>query len=96
MSIESRLTRLRALAERVERLPASPRRQWMLSETRVWLVDVETGEPPRAMRPLAAEPPPRSAEQAPWSTAGSEPLGGFGETTSETPGRVGSMHWESS
>jgi hypothetical protein len=57
VSIESRLTRLRALAERVERLPAAPRRQWMLSEARARVVDVETGEAPRGMRPLAADAP---------------------------------------
>jgi hypothetical protein len=63
MSIDSRLTRLRALVDQLERLPASTRRQWMLSEARARLVDVETGETPRAMRPLAEDPPPDSAEQ---------------------------------
>jgi hypothetical protein len=75
MSIDRRLTRLRALVDRLERLPASnPRRPWMLSDTRARVVDVETGEAPRAMRPLAADLPPRSAEQAPRSTARPEPL----------------------
>lgn len=75
MSTDSRLARLRALVDRLERLPAStPRLQWMLSETRARLVDVETGEAARAMRPLAADLSPRSAEQVPRSTARSEPL----------------------
>ena len=66
MSIDSRLTRLRALVDRLERLPAStPRRQWMLLETRARMVDVETGEAPRAMRPLVADVPPRSADENP-------------------------------
>jgi hypothetical protein len=73
MSIDSRLTRLRALVEQVERLPASPRRQWMLSEARARVVDVETGEAPRGMRPLAADAPARSAQQALRAIDESEP-----------------------
>ena len=73
MSIDSRLTRLRALVDKLERLPASTSREWMLSEARARLVDVETGEAPRAMRPLAADPPPPPPEPPPRSTAGSQP-----------------------
>jgi len=74
MSIDGRLTRLRALVDQLERLPASTRRQWMLSEARARMADVETGEAPRAMRPLAANPPPRSADLPPRPAASSEPL----------------------
>jgi hypothetical protein len=37
----------------------------MLTEARARLVDVETGERPRAMRPLVAPPPARSSEPPP-------------------------------
>jgi hypothetical protein len=50
---EGRLTRLRALIDRLERLPASPESDWMLREARARMVDVETGEPPGEMRPFA-------------------------------------------
>src|SRR5215203_4896607 len=50
---------LRALVERLERLPASARREWMLQEARARMVDVETGVEPRAMRAQEeAAPPP--------------------------------------
>ncbi len=52
-----RLTRLRALVDRLERLPESARREWMLQEARARLVDVETGVEPRPMRTLDQEPP---------------------------------------
>ena len=47
-----RLTQLRALVDRLERLPASTRRDWMLQEARSRMVDVETGDKPRPMRTL--------------------------------------------
>ena len=59
MAPDRRLMQLRALVDRLERLPASPRREWMLREARVRLVDVETGDEPRPMRTLheaSAEP----------------------------------------
>jgi len=52
MSGDHRLTRLRALVDRLQRLPASAQREWMLGEVRARVVDVETGEPPRPMRAL--------------------------------------------
>jgi hypothetical protein len=55
--MHDRLERLRALVGRLERLPESTERDWMLAEARARLVDVETGERPRAMRPLAADLP---------------------------------------
>ena len=55
MADESRLAQLRALVARLERLPASPRREWMLEATRARMVDVETGFPPETMRPLDTE-----------------------------------------
>ena len=55
MADESRLAQLRALVARLERLPASPRREWMLEEARARMVDVETGFPSETMRPLDAE-----------------------------------------
>jgi hypothetical protein len=58
MSEEGRLTRLRSLIARLERLPASPESEWMLREARARLVDVETGERPAEMRPRAEDPPP--------------------------------------
>jgi hypothetical protein len=60
--VDSRLTRLRALVDRLERLPASARREWTLAEARARMVDVETGYTPRAMRPLEPDPPIRPTE----------------------------------
>jgi hypothetical protein len=57
MAFDRRLTRLRALVDRIERLPASARREWMLQEARARMVDVETGVEPRQMRTLDEEPP---------------------------------------
>ncbi len=56
MDGDRRLTQLRALIARLERLPESPRREWMLQEARARLVDVETGFEPRPMRSHAEEP----------------------------------------
>jgi hypothetical protein len=64
MSTDDRLTRLRTLIARLERLPASPESAWMLGEARARLVDVETGERPRGMRPLAVDPPPVAPRRA--------------------------------
>ena len=58
MDGDRRLTQLRALIARLERLPESPRREWMLQEARARMVDVETGYEPRPMRSLAEEPAP--------------------------------------
>ena len=56
MASDRRLVRLRALVDRLERLPASERREWMLEEARARMVDVETGDEPRPLRTLDEEP----------------------------------------
>jgi hypothetical protein len=80
VSTDDRLTRLRALIARLERLPASPESEWMLREARARMVDVETGERPGELRPLAVEPPaeaPRRQREAatkrPTEARSSEP-----------------------
>ena len=50
MASDRRLKRLRVLLDRIECLPASARREWMLQEVRSRLVDVETGVEPPPMR----------------------------------------------
>jgi hypothetical protein len=57
MFADDRLTRLRALVAELERLPASPRAEWMLAQARARLVDVETGERTQALRPLDEDSP---------------------------------------
>jgi len=58
-----RLAQLRAMVDRLERLPASTQRDWMLQEARSRMVDVETGDEPRPMRRLDEEPPARPPER---------------------------------
>jgi hypothetical protein len=55
MNDGQRLERLHLLRDRLERQPASPDRDWMLSEVRARAVDVETSARPRPMRPFDAE-----------------------------------------
>jgi hypothetical protein len=65
MSDGTRLQRLHLVRARLERLPASAHRDWMLSEVRARAVDVETGAQPRSMRQFDAEaaiPPRETAE----------------------------------
>jgi hypothetical protein len=62
VSVDPRLARLRALVDRLERLPASARREWALAEVRARIVDVETGFTPRTMRALESDPPIRPTE----------------------------------
>jgi hypothetical protein len=64
MNDRDRLEQLRALLVRLERMPASAERDWMLGEVRARAVDVETGETSVAMRAPAgdgAEPEPPAA-----------------------------------
>jgi hypothetical protein len=60
--LDPRLTRLRALVDRLERLPESAEREWALAEVRARIVDVETGFTPRTMRALEPDPPILSTE----------------------------------
>ena len=62
-SDDPRLTRLRALIAKLERLPASTQRERALTEVRARIVDVETGEVPRAMRPVEEPAPPEPASK---------------------------------
>jgi hypothetical protein len=64
--VNDRLDHLRGLLERLERMPASANRDWMLAQVRGRAVDVETSTAPAPMRPLphdeleatkVAEPP---------------------------------------
>jgi hypothetical protein len=50
MNDRGRLEQLRALLVRLERMPISAERDWMLGEVRARAVDVETGVNPAAMR----------------------------------------------
>jgi septal ring-binding cell division protein DamX len=50
MNDRDRLEQLRGMLDRLERMPASPDRDWLLSEVRARTVDVETGAPPAPMR----------------------------------------------
>src|SRR5690349_1930470 len=52
---DTRLDRLRALAGRLERLPASAERDWVIKEVRSRAADVETGDSARAMRAFDAD-----------------------------------------
>jgi len=54
MNDRDRLVQLRSMLDRLERMPASPHRDWMLSEVRARAVDVETGVAGR-MRPLPGD-----------------------------------------
>jgi len=53
-----RLQRLRDLVDQLERLPASPDRDRVLTEVRSRAVDVDTGVTPRAMLPVREPTPP--------------------------------------
>jgi hypothetical protein len=64
MNDRDRLHQIRALRERLERLPASPQRDRILRDVRSRAVDIESGMPAAPMRPaveedeaLLAEPP---------------------------------------
>src|SRR5919106_837919 len=59
-----RVKRLKDLIDLLERLPASPERDRVLSEVRSRAVDVDTGVTPRAMLPLR-EPVPAPARPKP-------------------------------
>jgi len=60
MATEPRIQRLRDMVAQLERLPASPDRDRLLSEVRSRAVDVDTGVTPRSMLPMR-EPEPEPA-----------------------------------
>ena len=64
MAVE-RVKRLKDLVDQIERLPASPDRDRLLSEIRSRAVDIETGTTPRAMLPLREPEPPPIVSWAP-------------------------------
>ena len=55
MNDRARLEQIRALRDRLERLPASPRRDRILDDVRRRAVDVESNMPTAPMRPLESE-----------------------------------------
>ena len=57
MATEPRIQRLRDMVDQLERLPASPDRDRLLSEVRSRAVDVDTGVTPRSVLPMR-EPDP--------------------------------------
>lgn len=63
MNDRDRLEQLDVLIDRLERLPASPNRDWMIGEVRARRVDVETGVRPGPIRARTcdAASPPREA-----------------------------------
>jgi hypothetical protein len=72
-----RLEQLHVLLARLEQLPESPHREWMLREVRARAVDVESGVRPEPLRSLepdgaieaaAPKPPPRPARARPERT----------------------------
>ena len=82
MATGRRVQRLKDMADQIERLPASPDRDRLLSEVRSRAVDVDTGVTPRSMLPLREPEPapalPRPAKRerakltrrvAPWTPA---------------------------
>jgi hypothetical protein len=67
MNDRDRLDQLRRLLDRVERMPTSADRDWMLAEVRRRAVDVETGIAPAPMRALPRDErePEIAAERSP-------------------------------
>jgi hypothetical protein len=57
MNDRDRLKQLDVLIDRLERMPASPDRDWMMAEVRARKVDVETGAQPGPVRPRYDEAP---------------------------------------
>ena len=76
------------MVERLERLPVSTGRDWMLQEARSRMVDVETGDEPRPLRILDEEPPARPPER-PGSGVGN---GRAVERPSSKPDPAGMPH----
>jgi hypothetical protein len=83
MNHRDRLHQLHGLLDRLERMPASADRDWMLAEVRGRAVDVETGMAPSPLRVLpqdelgaeraARTPPPPPAPSKPRPSAPARP-----------------------
>lgn len=69
MHDRDRLRQIRVLGERLERLPASVERDWMLGEVRRRAVDIESGTRAMPLRPLVTEPEPFAEPAAPKRAA---------------------------
>ena len=76
MNDRDRLNQIRALRERLERLPASPQRDQLLQDVRRRAVDVESDTPTAPMRPFVPEADVRSQEapSAPPTTRHKSPV----------------------
>jgi hypothetical protein len=57
MNDHHRVEQLRVLIERLQRMPASPKRDWMLSQVRSRTVDVESGVRPEPIPPRTLDEP---------------------------------------
>ena len=66
MNERDRLNQIRALRERLERLPASPQRDQLLQDVRRRAVDIESDAPTAPMRPFVpdADVPSQEAPSA--------------------------------
>jgi hypothetical protein len=71
MNQRDRLDQLRGLRDRLERMPTSTDRDWMLAQVCARAVDVETGAPAGPMRARPEHEP--EAEQAPERSASTPP-----------------------
>jgi len=71
MNQRDRLDQLRGLRDRLERMPSSADRDWMLAQVRARAVDVETGAPAGPMRARSEDEP--EAEQAAARSASAAP-----------------------
>ena len=65
MATGRRIKRLRDVIDQIERLPASPDRDRLLSEVRSRAVDVDTGVTPRALLPMREPAPSPVLHRAP-------------------------------
>jgi hypothetical protein len=73
MNHRHRLKQLHVLLDRLERLPASPNRDWMLTEVRARAVDVETGVRPGPIRRFESDD--ATLDTDPSGSKGSRPRG---------------------
>jgi hypothetical protein len=81
-----RLEQLHVLIDRLERLPASPHRDWMLLEVRARAVDVESDVRPTPIRRFEPEPPAAAPEAA--TPAPPQPRAAASHATPARPARA--------